>query len=156
VLAHINPICRGSEIYPAYRVNFPFCNLAFSRSLIETKTSFFETFKLEILCDTDEDIFRKKPKYENLDKHEDEDEDDEEDDEEDEDMYENMKYELLLDYSILANYDGKGSCKEMIFRYVTDLQDFETIKELLSPWAKAVNWKFTNIDDWNFIIKRKE
>jgi len=58
----------------------------------------------------------------------------------------------LLDYSLLANYDGQGSCKKMIFQIHT--RDFETINEHLGPWAKAVNWKFTQVDERKIIIKR--
>ena len=65
------------------------------------------------------------------------------------------KYENLLDYSLLANYDGQGSCKEMIFQ-TEDCGDFhlETINEHLGPWAKAVNWMFTQVDEREIIIKR--
>jgi len=65
------------------------------------------------------------------------------------------KYENLLDYSLLANYDGQGSCKEMIFE-TEDCGDFylKTINEHLGPWAKAVNWKFTQVDEREIIIKR--
>ena len=59
---------------------------------------------------------------------------------------------LLFDYSLLADYNGQGSCKEMVFQIQT--RDFETINEHLGPWAKAVNWKFTQVDEREIIIKR--
>ena len=100
-----------------------------------------------ISCDTVSEPFRKIPKNENL----------------DEDEYydsDNKEYENLLDYSLLANYDGQGSCKEMIFEFETEdishfYVDFKTINENLGPWAKAVNWKLTQDDDWIIKIKRK-
>jgi len=111
-----------------------------------------------ISCDTVSEPFRKIPKNENLD----EDEDEYYDSDEDEDEYydsDNKEYENLLDYSLLANYDGQGSCKEMIFKFETeDIShfdvDFKTINENFGPWAKAVNWKLTQ-DDCIITIKRK-
>ena len=84
-----------------------------------------------------------------------------EDEDEDEDYdSDNKEYENLLDYSFLANYDGQGSCKEMIFEFETEdishfYVDFKTINENLGPWAKAVNWKLTQDDD-RIKIKRKQ
>ena len=60
-------------------------------------------------------------------------------------------YEYLLDFSLLANYNGQGSCKEMIFKWI---EINEMLKEHLGLWAKAVNWKFTQVDEREIIIKR--
>ena len=61
------------------------------------------------------------------------------------------KLEVLLDFSLLANYNGQGSCKEMIFKWI---EINEMLNEHLGPWAKAVNWKFTQVDEREIIIKR--
>ena len=56
----------------------------------------------------------------------------------------------LLDYSILTNYDGRGSCKEIIFTFVTYQAEFEgeykKIVKHLKPWTNAIGWK-SNLQD---------